>query len=59
MGEWKGIDSAPKDRRIVLFYPECGFGAPQIVFGKWCEDSYAKNPRPYWGNDCERWWGGC
>ncbi len=57
MGGWKAIDSAPKDRRVVLFYPECGFTEHQMVFGRWNADGYSKNPRPYWSNDCERWWG--
>lgn len=57
MGEWKDIESAPKDKKIVLYYPSCGFSGPEIVFGSWLDDRYAKKPRPYWTNDLERYWG--
>lgn len=57
MSKWMPIDTAPKDKRIALYYPECGFNNPQIVFGEWDFDTYAKKPAPYWTNDCVRWWG--
>ena len=54
---WMPIDVAPKDKRIALYYPAGEFNEPQIVFGKWDNDNYVKNPKPYWVNDCVRLWG--
>lgn len=44
--EWLPIDTAPKDRRILLFCP----GLKQII-GQWCDDKYSSKPKPYWRND--------
>lgn len=51
---WKPIETAPKDRRICLYYPGQLFTDVYTVFGKWQKDTYAKKPRPYWTNDLER-----
>lgn len=50
--EWQLMDSAPKDKDILLFCPNRG-----VVRGRWEEDKYAKTPRPYWKNDRERSFG--
>lgn len=48
MSEWQPIDSAPKDQRLLLFYPGQLGG---WICGHWDDDKYAKNSRPYWRND--------
>jgi hypothetical protein len=50
--EWQPIETAPKNRDVLLFCPRRG-----IVCGEWNTDRYAKNPRPYWSNDRERMFG--
>jgi len=50
MNEWQPIETAPKDRRILLLCPKRG-----MVMGKWDKDvshqrrSYVS--LPYWTND--------
>jgi len=48
-GEWKPIDTAPKDRRILLLIPMVD--DPLVVCGQWNRDSYKNKPRPHWEND--------
>ena len=43
------MESAPKDRRIVVWTPHCG---GTWTGAKWYEDRYAVRPRPYWDVDC-------
>jgi len=49
--EWKPIETAPKDRDILLLCPSRG-----VVRGSWNNDCH-KKPRPYWTNDRERIFG--
>ncbi len=49
--KWKPIKTAPKDRRILLFYPRQIFIGIHIIVGKWESDSYIKHPKPYWEHD--------
>ena len=49
---WQPIETAPKDREILLACPKRG-----VVRGKWDDNRYAKHPRPYWSHDRERIWG--
>lgn len=57
MINWQTIETAPKDRRILLYFPDL-FSEPAIYCGKWHDDAYyRKNPRPYWSADCEGWAG--
>jgi len=42
MTDWKPIETAPRDRNILLWRNG------RIDIGFWCDDKYAKNPRPYW-----------
>lgn len=47
IGDWLPIETAPKDRMILLYRPtaiEWG----KITLGKWQSDEYAKKPKPYW-----------
>ena len=48
---WQPIETAPKDKRILLCYP-C-----RVVCGEWNDDRYARKPRPYWGHDLDRVFG--
>ena len=41
--EWKTIDSAPKDKKILV-YTANGY----IEIGSWNDDEYANKPSPYW-----------
>jgi hypothetical protein len=41
--DWEPIETAPRDRRLLLWGPGCG-----LVFGKWDDDRYATRPKPYW-----------
>lgn len=52
MTTWATIETAPKDRDILLACPVRG-----VVRGHWNEDLYAKRPRPYWSHDREILWG--
>lgn len=45
--KWHLIETAPKDRRIRLWIPSRQEGWRE-EFGRWNEDGYAKNPRPFW-----------
>lgn len=57
MINWQPIETAPKDRRILLYFPDL-FSEPAIYGGNWYDDAYNyKNPRPYWTADCARWAG--
>jgi hypothetical protein len=47
MSEWMDIDSAPRDRMILLYRPDApGWG--QVAPGKWSDEIYARRPKPYW-----------
>ena len=45
---WQPIDTAPQDRRVLLYLPG---GAGRVVCGRWDADEYSSKPRPYWTND--------
>ena len=50
MSEWQPIETAPKDKRILLYRPT----APEwwmVMGGRYDSDKYAKNPKPYWSTD--------
>lgn len=45
--EWQKIETAPKDRYVILYRPT----APawlMIAEGKWDDQAYHKKPRPFW-----------
>jgi hypothetical protein len=45
---WQPIDTAPKDQRVLLYYPQQIFG---VVCGSWQTEEYVRKPRPHWRND--------
>ena len=45
---WQPIDTAPKDQRVLLYYPQRLFG---VVCGSWQSEEYVMRPRPHWSND--------
>lgn len=52
MSEWQPIETAPRDKRILLYRPT----APEwwmVMVGKYDSDEDAKPPRPYW--EADRW----
>jgi hypothetical protein len=53
---WRSIDSAPKDGARLLLVYVTSFG-PRVMVGRWDDDRYAKNPKPYWTGDAESIWG--
>lgn len=52
--QWHPIETAPKDRRILLGFSEELFIGISSVFGKWESDQYATYPKPYWRHDLTR-----
>jgi hypothetical protein len=48
---WKPIETAPKDKRILLFYSDESRVHSRVVCGAWNDDKYNRKPRPYWSND--------
>lgn len=49
--EWQPIETAPKDRRIMLYRPTTHYAWARIVFGEFNDDRHARKPRPYWNHD--------
>lgn len=47
---WQPIETAPKDKRILLFRPTAN-GWWRIMGGKYDSNEYARNPKPYWSAD--------
>ena len=47
MTQWQPIETAPKDRTIILFRPTASEPI-RIASGWYNYDKYAENPRPYW-----------
>ena len=43
---WQPIDTAPKDIDILLHCPAIG-----AVRGRWSDEKFARNPRPFWTHD--------
>lgn len=49
MTDWKPIETAPKDRAILLaFRDESGIGVVFVDCGKWHDDKCARKPKPHW-----------
>lgn len=46
---WQPIETAPRDRRILLFHPTLTYR--RVMIGCWDEDKHSSRPRPYWTND--------
>lgn len=51
--QWQPIESAPKDREILMFYPNL----ERSMIGNWDNDEYNSKPRPYWNGEYARLWG--
>ena len=51
MIDWKQIETAPKDRRIIISYGIPIFTGISVIFGKFDADESARNPKPYWRHD--------
>jgi hypothetical protein len=45
---WQPIATAPKDRRVLLYYPQ---RFPGVVCGSWQSEEFASYPKPHWVND--------
>jgi len=52
--KWRPIETAPKDgTKILVFCHWLGVCGPAT----WCEDQFAKNPRPFWTHWGTHVWG--
>lgn len=47
--EWQNIETAPKDRAVLGWFPYYGSAAEggQVFVMHWRDDEYATTPRPY------------
>ncbi len=48
MSKWQPIETAPKDKSLILVYRPAALKWGQIDIATWDDDRYAKKPRPYW-----------
>ena len=48
--EWQPIETAPKDKRILLYRPTASEWW-RVMGGHYDSDEYLKTPKPYWGSD--------
>lgn len=55
MTAWMPIETAPKDKLILLFLGDIPGRSDilQYTVGRWCTDAYSKKPRPYWSSQAE------
>ena len=56
MINWLCIQTAPLDRRVMLYYDKPILGN-HVLFGKYSNDQFANKPNPYWTNALERLYG--
>lgn len=54
MTDWQPIETAPRDRRILLLRPTADFDWAKIIVGRFEDDRFATKPKPYWAHDLER-----
>ncbi|WP_281700978.1 DUF551 domain-containing protein [Acetobacter malorum] len=54
---WRPIETAPRDKEIILFYPKVLGSDAGIYKGRWDCDQYRKIPKPYWGGGYADLWG--
>lgn len=54
---WRPIETAPRDKEIVLFYPKAFGSDGGIHKGRWDCDQYRKMPKPYWRGSYSDCWG--
>jgi len=47
MTEWQPIETAPKDRTIILFRPTA-YRPIRVAPGRYNDNKYAKKPKPFW-----------
>lgn len=48
---WQPIETAPKDRRILLYYKDKLFNGIHCAFGRWEKEEWNKKPSPHWTHD--------
>ena len=54
---WQSIETAPKDRYILLLWPLDENQSVMMSVGCWDADQYATKPKPYWSGECDGWLG--
>jgi hypothetical protein len=54
--QWLPIENAPKDQRVLLWFPIFG-NESHVEFGEWDAQQHNKKPNPYWSGDMERVFG--
>lgn len=47
MNDWQPIETAPRDRMILLYRPKAALWG-RVTPGKYDSDTHAKRPRPFW-----------
>lgn len=52
---WKPMDSAPKDRRILLEWLDGDFW--EIEFGQWESEQFYRKPKAHWQGEGRYWRG--
>lgn len=63
MGDWQPIETAPRDRRILLYWPTYAYSPneptePLIAIGFWKKNgrlarTYSDGTRTPWASDCD------
>jgi hypothetical protein len=54
--EWQPVETAPKDERILLWYPKWDGLEGVVVVGCWHRDEFGRPPQPHWTNDSSLDW---
>ena len=54
---WMQIRTAPKDQRILLWYPRPLFNKIHVIAGQWQRSSFARKTEPYWKHDLTEMFG--
>lgn len=57
MSEWQPIETAPKDRTIIGWYPYHAIVSEggSIWIMRWIKDEYSNNPKPHWSASGWAW----
>ena len=54
MNNWQPMETAPKDRRVQLYYDSPPIPGVDVIGGEWQIDHYSRRPKPYWKHDMYR-----
>ena len=51
MDNWQPMETAPKNRRVLLYYDSPPLAGLNVIGGEWQSDHFIRRPRPYWEHD--------